>query len=102
MQRGFDVVVVCRFHRFARSVSHLLRALETFRALGAEFVSLSEQVDPAQVVALRAEGVPRRRIGNSTPHFSRNNIFPGNANLPIGVLPSANREIGVPSLAQHN
>jgi DNA invertase Pin-like site-specific DNA recombinase len=26
-------------------VSHLLRALETFRALGIEFVSLSEQVD---------------------------------------------------------
>ncbi len=30
---------------FARSVSHLLRALETFKALGIEFVSLSEQVD---------------------------------------------------------
>jgi DNA invertase Pin-like site-specific DNA recombinase len=37
--------VVWRFDRFARSVSHLLRALETFRALGVEFVSLSEQVD---------------------------------------------------------
>jgi DNA invertase Pin-like site-specific DNA recombinase len=36
---------VWRFDRFARSVSHLLRALETFRALGIEFVSLSEQVD---------------------------------------------------------
>jgi Resolvase, N terminal domain len=31
--------------RIARSVSHLLRALETFRALGVEFVSLSEQID---------------------------------------------------------
>jgi DNA invertase Pin-like site-specific DNA recombinase len=31
--------------RFARSVSHLLRALETFNALGIQFVSLSEQVD---------------------------------------------------------
>ena len=41
----FDAVVVWRFDRFARSVSHLLRALETFRALGIEFVSLSEQVD---------------------------------------------------------
>ena len=30
---------------FARSVSHLLRALETFKALGVKFVSLSEQVD---------------------------------------------------------
>src|SRR6266403_1732274 len=44
-ERGFDVVVVWRFDRFARSVSHLLRALETFGSLGIEFVSLSEQVD---------------------------------------------------------
>jgi len=37
---------VCwRFDRFARSVSHLLRALETFNALGIAFVSLSENVD---------------------------------------------------------
>jgi DNA invertase Pin-like site-specific DNA recombinase len=43
--RNFDAVVVWRFDRFARSVSHLLRALETFRSLGIEFVSLSEQVD---------------------------------------------------------
>ena len=44
-RRRFDAVVVWRFDRFARSVSHLLRALETFRSLGIEFVSLSEQVD---------------------------------------------------------
>jgi DNA invertase Pin-like site-specific DNA recombinase len=43
--RRFDAVVCWRFDRFARSVSHLLRALETFKALGIEFVSLSEQVD---------------------------------------------------------
>src|ERR1700691_2696432 len=44
-RRQFDAVVVWKFDRFARSVSHLLRALETFRSLGIEFVSLSEQVD---------------------------------------------------------
>src|SRR3989442_8529591 len=44
-RRRFDAVVVWKFDRFARSVSHLLRALETFRSLGIEFVSLSEQVD---------------------------------------------------------
>src|ERR1700682_1115729 len=99
--------------RLARSVSHLLRALENFRSLGIEFVSLSEQVDTstptgkmiftvlgavaelerslivervkaglrnarakgrklgrpakqvnaAQIAALRAQGVPWRRIG---------------------------------------
>jgi DNA invertase Pin-like site-specific DNA recombinase len=44
-RRRFDAVVVWKFDRFARSVSHLLRALETFKALGIDFVSLSEQVD---------------------------------------------------------
>ena len=44
-KRLFDAVVVWRFDRFARSVSHLLRALETFGSLGIQFVSLSEQVD---------------------------------------------------------
>jgi DNA invertase Pin-like site-specific DNA recombinase len=44
-RRYFDGVVVWRFDRFARSVSHLLKALENFRSLGIEFVSLSEQVD---------------------------------------------------------
>jgi DNA invertase Pin-like site-specific DNA recombinase len=44
-KRRFDSVVVWKFDRFARSVSHLLRALEEFRSLGIEFVSLSEAVD---------------------------------------------------------
>jgi DNA invertase Pin-like site-specific DNA recombinase len=44
-RRHFDAVVVWRFDRFARSVSHLLRALETFNALGVAFVSLTEQMD---------------------------------------------------------
>jgi DNA invertase Pin-like site-specific DNA recombinase len=44
-QRRFDVVVVWKFDRFARSVSHLLRALETFNSLGIAFVSLGEQID---------------------------------------------------------
>lgn len=43
--RRFDVVICWRFDRFSRSVSHLCRALETFNALGIEFVSLCEQVD---------------------------------------------------------
>jgi DNA invertase Pin-like site-specific DNA recombinase len=44
-RRRFDAVVVWKSDRFARSVSHLLRALETFRAQGIEFVSFSEQLD---------------------------------------------------------
>lgn len=44
-KRHFDAVVVWKFDRFARSVSHLLRALECFESLGIAFVSLSEQID---------------------------------------------------------
>jgi DNA invertase Pin-like site-specific DNA recombinase len=46
-KRKFDIVTVWKFDRFARSVSHLLRALDTFRVLGVEFVSLSESLDTA-------------------------------------------------------
>lgn len=44
-KRRFEVACVWRFDRFARSVSHLLQALESFRTVGIEFVSISEQVD---------------------------------------------------------
>jgi DNA invertase Pin-like site-specific DNA recombinase len=40
-KRRFDVVCVWRFDRFARSVSHLLRALENFKALG---IALTRQL----------------------------------------------------------
>ena len=44
-RRKFDCVLVWKFDRFARSVSHLLRALEEFHALGLDFVSLTEMCD---------------------------------------------------------
>lgn len=44
-RRMFDVVVVYRFDRFARSSMELLTALEEFRTLGIDFVSLHEAVD---------------------------------------------------------
>jgi len=44
-RRKFDAVLVWKFDRFARSTSHLLRALEEFKALGIDFVSLTEGVD---------------------------------------------------------
>jgi DNA invertase Pin-like site-specific DNA recombinase len=43
----FQVVLVWRFDRFARSVKHLVAALETFRSLQVAFVSLQEQLDTA-------------------------------------------------------
>jgi DNA invertase Pin-like site-specific DNA recombinase len=46
-RRRFDVVAVWKFDRMARSVSHLLRVLETFGTLAIHFVSLSEAIDTA-------------------------------------------------------
>ena len=44
-KRRVDAVVVYRYDRFARSLRQLVNALEEFRALGIEFVSLHEGVD---------------------------------------------------------
>jgi DNA invertase Pin-like site-specific DNA recombinase len=44
-RRKFDVVVVWHFDRFARSTSHLLRALEEFYSLGIDFVPMTESID---------------------------------------------------------
>jgi len=44
-QRRFDVVLVYRFDRFARSVRHLVTGLDEFQALGVDFVSYSESLD---------------------------------------------------------
>jgi DNA invertase Pin-like site-specific DNA recombinase len=44
-RRRFDVVLVWRFDRFARSTSHLLSALDEFRNVGIDFVSLNESID---------------------------------------------------------
>jgi DNA invertase Pin-like site-specific DNA recombinase len=60
-----DVVAVWKFDRFARSVSHLLRALETFKALGIDFVSYSEQIDtstPAGKMCFTGRGRTRAVI----------------------------------------
>ena len=41
----FQAVLVWKFDRFARSVKHLLKALETFDALHIGFISLTESID---------------------------------------------------------
>ena len=47
MVRGGKIqgVLVYRFDRFGRSVSHLLQSLEEFKKLNVDFVSISEAVD---------------------------------------------------------
>ena len=44
-KRLVDAVVVYRYDRFARSLRQLVNALDEFRALGIDFVSLHEAVD---------------------------------------------------------
>jgi DNA invertase Pin-like site-specific DNA recombinase len=44
-RRRFDLVLCWRFDRFARSTAHLLAALDEFRSLGVDFVSLNESID---------------------------------------------------------
>ena len=44
-KRMFDVVVIVRFDRFARSTKEMLLALEEFKALSISFVSLNEAID---------------------------------------------------------
>lgn len=41
----FDCILVWKFDRFARSVSHLLKALEEFHHLNIRFISVRDQVD---------------------------------------------------------
>jgi DNA invertase Pin-like site-specific DNA recombinase len=44
-KRLVDAVVVYRYDRFARSLRQLVNALEEFRSLGVEFISIHEGVD---------------------------------------------------------
>ncbi len=44
-KRVFEVVLVWKFDRFARSLKHLIDSLEEFKALGIDFISYTEGVD---------------------------------------------------------
>jgi len=44
-RKHFDAVIVWKFDRFARDVRDLLGSLETFQALGIDFVSETEGID---------------------------------------------------------
>jgi DNA invertase Pin-like site-specific DNA recombinase len=44
-QKRFDVVLVWKFDRFARSLQHLIEALHLFEALGIDFISMTQEID---------------------------------------------------------
>jgi hypothetical protein len=61
-KRRFDVLLVWRYDRFARSMQELVNALEEFRTLGIDFVSYREDAehhDGAGQADLRDHGQPR-------------------------------------------
>jgi len=44
-KKKFDMVLVWRFDRFARSTKHLVNSLHEFRHLGIDFISFQENID---------------------------------------------------------
>jgi DNA invertase Pin-like site-specific DNA recombinase len=44
-KKKMEIILCWKFDRFARSVVHLLNALEEFRSVGIEFASVSEAID---------------------------------------------------------
>ena len=79
-RRRLDAVAVWRFDRMARSVSHLLRVLETFNALSIQFVSLSEQVDTGGTTLLQLDFDPTHPCSNQV-------VNPTGQPPPCGILP---------------
>src|SRR5215471_5577460 len=90
-RRGaFDVVVVWRFDRFARSIEQLVLALAEFRTLGIDFVSSQEALDTSTpmgkamftIIGAMAElerNVIRERVLSGLEYARRNGTKSGKA-----------------------
>jgi DNA invertase Pin-like site-specific DNA recombinase len=116
-QHTFACVLVWKFDRFARSVSHLLRALEEFNHLGIRFISVQDQVDTASpmgkamftiigamaelessliservkagMAAARARGKPLGRPATPAPLVSRIEALAGTTGLSVRQIQEA-------------
>jgi DNA invertase Pin-like site-specific DNA recombinase len=90
-RRGrFDLVLVWRFDRFARSVEQLVTALAEFRTLGVDFISHQEALDTSTpmgkamftIIAAMAElerSVIRERVQAGLDYARRNGTKSGKA-----------------------
>ena len=90
-KRGkFDLVLVWRFDRFARSIEQLVHSLAEFKALGIDFVSCQEALDTSTpmgkamftIIGAMAElerNVIRERVAAGMEHARRNGTKSGNA-----------------------
>jgi DNA invertase Pin-like site-specific DNA recombinase len=95
-RRKCDVVLVYKFDRFARSLSHLLRALEEFQALDVAFVSLHDHIDTTtptgklmfQIVGAFAEferEIIRQRVLSGVAHARAQGIRLGRPRIAVDV-----------------
>jgi DNA invertase Pin-like site-specific DNA recombinase len=89
-----DVVMVYKFDRFARSLTHLLRALEEFDSLGGAFVSLRDNVDTTtasgrlmfQIIGAFAEferSIIRERVKSGVAHARAKGIRLGRPKVDV-------------------
>jgi DNA invertase Pin-like site-specific DNA recombinase len=114
---AFACVLVWKFDRFARSVLHLLRALEEFNYLGIRFISVQDQVDTASpmgkamftiigamaelessliservkagMAAARARGKPLGRPATPAPLVSRIEALAGTTGMSVRQIQEA-------------
>jgi DNA invertase Pin-like site-specific DNA recombinase len=65
-RRLVDAVVVYRYDRFARSLRQLVNALEEFRSLGIDFISIHEWIPALPMVGSSSASLPvlRSSSGN--------------------------------------
>jgi len=87
-RRKFQVVLVWRFDRFARSVQQLVNALAEFKALGIDFVSTQEALDTSMpmgkamfaIIGAMAElerDIIRERIAAGMAHAAKHGTKSG-------------------------
>ena len=94
----FDVVVVWKFDRFARSAQHLQKALESFEKLGIAFVSHTEGIDTSTAVGKmvftvlgavaemeRSLTVERIRAGMRNAKAKGHKPGPKNVRIPLNL-----------------
>ena len=92
--RSIDVVVVWKFDRFARSLKNLIAGLELCRALGIDFVSVTEAVD----TSLPAGEMLFQMIG-AVAQFERS-LIDRTREVRSGERSSEWQDLGPTSLAQ--
>ena len=64
---NFEQVIVFSFSRFARSVSHLLKALQKFKGKNIRFVSTTEQLDTNSPMGMALFTLTGESIPGKTP-----------------------------------